>query len=419
MREFPAPTDGLKALAAFRRAHQVNTSALESTGLYGIPLYELLPAEGFEVLLVDPRYRHPLRGRPQTDRRDCQWSYRRHRVGLLAAAFRPDEKTCPLRASLRPRANLIRAARRHVQHRQKALEQLHRKLTAILSDRTGVTGRALLRALLRGTRAPEQLAKYRDQGCKASAAAIAQALTGTYREEHRFALQHAYEAWQFPLGQVEKVDGPIARQWGRRKGARAWPPLKPKARPQRRVNAPGFDVWTALYDVVGLDVTALEGISALTALTVLSALGPGVSRCATVKQFCSWRGLCPHGKKTGGRVKSSRTRRGVNRAAQALRLAAQRLHPSQGALGGFLRRRKRRLGVPAAVTATAHQLARIVYRALQHGMTYVRPSAQEYAAQLKEKQLKALRRKARQLGLEVVEKTAGSVATATAASVQG
>jgi transposase len=417
-REFPAHTDGLKAIVAFLREHQVNTVALESTGIYWIPLYELLQAEGFEVLLVDPSYSHQLRGRPKTDRRDCQWIYRLHSVGLLAAAFRPDEKTCQLRAYLRQRANLIRQASRHVQHMQKALEQMNLKLTEVLSDITGLTGRTIIRAILRGTRSPEKLAKYRDKGCKASEAEIAQALTGSYREEHLFELKLAYEAWQFTLGQVEKADEQIALQLGRMKGDRALPPLKPKARPKRRVNSPGFDVRTALYYVVGLDLTEIEGISELTALTVISEIGPGVSQFATVKKFCSWLGLCPNWKKTGGRVKSSRTRRGVNRAAQALRLAAQSLHHSQGALGGFLRRMKGRLGAQAAVTATAHKLARIVYLALKHGMTYVRQSQEEYQAQMKEKQIQALRRKARQLGLEVVEKTSGSVATAAAASVQ-
>ena len=244
-------------------------------------------------------------------------------------------------------------------------------------------------------------------------------MTGSYREEHLFELKLAYEAWQFTLGQVEKVDGQIALQLGRMKCDRALPPLKPKARPKRRVNAPGFDVRTALYYVVGLDLTEIEGISDLTALTLISAIGPGVSQFATVKKFCSWLGLCPHWKKSGGRVQSSRTRRGVNRAAQALRLSAQSLHHSQGALGGFLRRMKGRLGAQAAVTATAHKLARIVYLALKHGMTYVRQSQEEYEAQMKEKQIKALKRKARQLGLEIIEKTSGVAPTAAAAAVQG
>jgi transposase len=415
IQEFPAHTAGLKGMVSFLREHQVNTIALESTGIYWIPLYELLQAEGFEVLLVDPSYSHQLRGRPKTDRRDCQWIYRLHSVGLLAAAFRPDEKTCQLRAYLRQRANVVRQASKHVQHMQKALEQMNLKLTEVLSDITGVTGRFIIRAILRGTRAPEKLAKYRDKQCKASEAEIAQALTGSYREEHLFELKQAYEAWQFSLRQVEQADAQIVVQLGRMKCDRALPPLKRKARPKRRVNSPGFDVRTALYYVVGLDLTEIEGISDLTALTLISELGPGVSQFATVKKFCSWLGLCPNWKKTGGRVRSSRTRRGVNRVAQALRLAAQSLHHSQGALGGFLRRMKGRLGTQAALTATAHKLARIVYLALKHGMTYVRQSQEEYEAHMKEKQIKALRRKARQLGLEVIEKTSGGVATAVAA----
>jgi transposase len=418
-REFPAHTAGLKAIAAFLREHQVNTVAMESTGIYWVPLYELLESEGFEVLLVDPSYSQQLRGRPKTDRRDCQWIYRLHSVGLLAAAFRPDEQTCQLRAYLRQRASLVRSASRHVQHMQKALGQMNLKLTEILSDITGLTGRAIIRAILRGTRAPEKLAKYREKGCKASEAQIAQALTGTYREEHLFELKLAHEAWQFTLAQVEKVDGQIALQLGRMKCDRALPPLKPKARPKRRVNSPKFDVRTALYYVVGLDLTEVEGVSELTALTLISEVGPGVSRFATVKKFCSWLGLCPNWQKTGGRVRSSRTRRGVNRAAQALRLAAQSLHHSRGALGGFLRRMKGRLGAQAAVTATAHKLARIVYLALKHGMTYVRQGQADYEAQMKEKQVKALKRKARQLGLEVIEKTPGSGSTAAAVPVQG
>ena len=419
IQELPAYTDGLKAIAAFLHEHQVTTVAMESTGIYWIALYELLESEGFEVLLVDPSYTHQLRGRPKTDRRDCQWIYRLHSVGLLAPAFRPDEKTCQLRAFLRQRATLIRYASQHVLHMQKALEQMNLKLTEILSDITGVTGREIIRAILRGTRAPEKLAKYRDKACKASEAEIAQALTGTYRDEHLFELKLAYEAWQFSLKQVEKVDEQIALQLGRMKCDRALPPLTPKKRQSRKINAPRFDVRTALYYVVGLDLTEIEGISELTALTVISEIGPEVSKFATVKKFCSWLGLCPNWKKTGGRVKSSRTRPGVNRAAVAFRLAAHGLHRSQGALGAFLRRMKARLGAPAALTATAHKLARIVYLALKHGLPYVQKSQEEYEAQMKEKQIKALKRKARQLGLEVIEKTSESVSPAVAASVEG
>ena len=236
-----------------------------------------------------------------------------------------------------------------------------------------------------------------------------------------------------PVSRIERSSRRLRRRWwkvpgqARPSSPRRWPGSSSvsaadgsarsclKARPKRRANSPRFDVRAALYYVVGLDLTEIEGVSELTALTVVSEIGPGVSRFATAKKFCSWLGLCPNWKKTGGRVRSSRTRRGVNRAARALRVAAQGLHHSKGALGGFLRRMKGRLGAQAALTATAHKLARIVYLALKHGMTYVRQGQEEYEARMKEKQVKALRRKARQLGLEVVEKTAGSVPVATAA----
>jgi len=303
---------------------------------------------------------------------------------------------------------------------QKALEQMNPKLTEVLSDITGVTGRSIIQAILRGTRAPEKLAKYRDKGCKASEAQIAQALTGTYREEHLFELKLAYEAWQFSLKQLGKVDEQIALQLGRMKCDRALPPLKPKARKAKRTaNGLRFDGRGRLYRVTGVDLTAIEGIEEATALVLLSEIGTDMRKWPSSKQFCSWLGLCPQMKQSGGKVLSSKVRAGPNRAAQALRLAAGSLHNSQGALGAFLRRMKGRLGAQAALTATAHKLARIVYLALKHGLTYVRQGQEEYEARMKEKQVQALRRKARQLGLEVVEKTAGGAPAATALPARG
>jgi len=371
--EFPAHTEGLHAIVAYLRQQQVTTVAMESTGVYWIPLYELLETEGFEVLLVDPGYTRQVKGRPKTDRLDCQWIYRLHSVGLLAAAFRPDEKTCQLRSYLRQRANLIRYGGQHIQHMQKALEQMNLKLTEIISDITGLTGAQIIRAILRGVRDPHKLAKYRNCHCKASEAEIAQALTGTYRDEHLFALRQAYEAWQFYRKQRDQLDVQIEQQLKRMKQDRALPALKPKPLAHgRKPNQPGFDVRTALYYVVGIDLTEIEGICETTALTIVSEIGPEVSKFATVKHFCSWLGLCPQIKKTGGQIKSSRTRPGANRAAAAFRLAAYGLHASRGALGAFLRRKKAHLGAPKALTAAAHKLARLVYFALKNGMAYVR-----------------------------------------------
>jgi transposase len=418
IREFPAHTDGLHQILAFLRQHQVTTVALESTGIYWIPLYELLEANGFEVLLVDPSCTKQVKGRPKTDRLDCQWIYRLHSVGLLAAAFRPDDQTCQLRSYLRQRANVIRYAGQHIQHMEKALEQMNLKLTETISDITGVTGRAIIQAILKGTREAHKLAQLRHERCQATEAELVQALTGSYRAEHLFALRQAYEAWQFYQKQLDKIDAQIEQQLAQMKRDRALPPLKHRPRTKgRKPNHPRFDVRTALYYVVGIDLTEIEGIQEMTALTVISEIGPEVSRFATVKHFCSWLGLCPQIQKTGGRVRSSRTRPGVNRAAAALRLAANGLHASKGALGAFLRRKKSHLGAPQAVTATAHKLARIVYLALKHGMAYVRQTQEEYEAKVREQQIKAVQRKARKLGLEVIDKQSTKSAPADSRAV--
>ena len=404
LREFAAHTDGLHAVVAFLHEQQVTTVAMESTGVYWIPLYELLEAEGFEVLLVDPSYTKQVRGRPKSDRLDCQWIYRLHSVGLLAAAFRPDEKTCQLRSYLRQRANLVRYAGQHTQHMQKALEQMNLKLTEIISDITGRTGERILQAILRGVRDPQKLAKLRHERCKASEEEIAQALTGTYREEHLFALRQAYQAWQFYRKQRDQIDVQIEQQLARMKQDRALPALKPRSHPKSYCpNEPRFDVRTALYYVVGIDLTEIEGIAEMTALTIISELGPDVSKFATVKHFCSWLGLCPQVKKTGGRIRSSGTRPGVNRVAVALRMAVTGLYASKGALGAYLRHKKAHLGAPKAITATAHKLARLVYMALKHGLTYVRQTQEDYQAKVRDQQLKSLKKKARHLGVTIVE----------------
>jgi transposase len=413
IREFSAYTEGLHEIVAYLRHYQVTTVAMESTGIYWIALYELLDANGFEVLLVDPSYTKQVKGRPKTDRLDCQWIYRLHSVGLLAAAFRPDEKTCQLRAYLRQRANLIRYAGQHIQHMEKALEQMNLKLTETISDITGKTGQAIIKAILRGTRDPVKLAKYRDVRIKASEEQIAQALTGSYRDEHLYELKVAFEAWQFYQKQLDQIDARIEQQLGRMKQDRALPPLEARKRSGgRKPNHPRFDVRSALYYAVGVDLTEIEGIEEMTALTIISEIGVEMSRFATVQHFCSWLGLCPLVKKTGGRVKSSRTRPGVNRAAVAFRLAANALHASKGAIGAFLRRKKAHLGAPKAITAAAHKLARIVYLALKHGKTYVRQTQEEYEARAREQQVKSLHRKARALGMQVIETAAAATQAA-------
>jgi transposase len=406
-REFPGHTDGLKALIAWLHEEQITTVALESTGIYWIALYELLESAGFEVLMADPSYTKQVKGRPKTDRRDCQWIQRLHAHGLLAAAFRPDEDTCVLRSYLRLRANHVRYAGQHIQHMHKALEVMNLKLPEVVSDITGMTGMAIIKDILAGVRDPLQLAKHRDRRCKNTESAIAQALNGSYRDEHLFALEQAVAGWQFYQQQLRAVDTQIEGQLRAMKKRQELPPLPPKPRLcKRKANEPRFDVRTALYYVTGVDLTALEGIDAVTALVVVSEIGTDMTRWPTVKHFCSWLGLCPHLKKTGGRVKSSRTRPGSNRAANALRLGASTLHRNKAALGAYFRRMKSRLGGAKAITATAHKLARLVYNLLRHGKAYVQQTQAEYEMQQRERQVRSLTRRARSLGLEVVERAA-------------
>lgn len=408
VKQFPAHTQGLRAIVAFLHQHDITTVAMESSGIYWIALFEMLEKAGFEVLLVDPSYTHQLRGRPKTDKRDAQWIFRLHSVGLLQGAFRPDEKTAVLRNYLRQRGNLIRFCGRHIQHMHKALEQMNLKLGMVLSDLTGLTGRKIIQAILAGERDPMKLAELRNHHCRADVQEIAQALDGTYRDEHVFALEQAYRAWEFYQVQIDEVDKKIAQQLEAMKSSKQLPPLPDKPANTKKANSMRFDVRTALYYVTGVDLTELEGLDEASALTLISEIGLDMSKFPSVKHFCSWLGLCPNWKKTGGKVKSSRTRPGSNRAAAVLRLVASNLHSSKGALGAFLRRMKGRLGVPQAITATAHKLARMVYYSLKYGLQYVKQSQAEYEQQMRQRQIANLRKKARQLGLEVVDKASAS-----------
>ncbi len=404
VREFPAHTDGLEAILAWLLENNVTTLAMESTGVYWIPLFELLQSKGIEVILVDPRYTKQVKGRPKTDRLDCKWIQRLHSLGLLAPAFRPCEKICVLRSYLRQRATLIRQGSQHIQHMQKALEQMNLKLTEVISDITGTTGLAILRAILKGVRDPAKLAKLRDPRCKNSAEAIAQALNGSYRDEHLFALGQALDGWVFSQKQLRQIDEVIEKYLATLNKEKDLPQLPPRSKPYRRSgNDPHFDVRAAVFYVSGVDLTAIEGISDMTALTLISEIGTDMSHWATVKHFCSWLGLSPQHNKTGGKVKNSRTRPGSNRAAQALRLAANSLHGNKSGLGAFFRGMKSRMGAPKAVTAAAHKLARLVYWMLEHGMQYVKQSQEQYQQQQKERMIRNLKKRARQLGLTVSE----------------
>lgn len=402
VREFPAHTPGLQELLTWLCQSGITTVALEATGTYGHVLFLTLLEAGFHVVTTSPTFTRQIKGRPKTDRRDCQWIQRLHRHGLLPSIFQPDEATQTLRDLVRQRANHVRLSGQHIQRMQKALELMNLQLSSVLGDVTGVTGLKIIRAIVAGERDPLALAKLRDRRCQHSVNEIAIALTGRYRVEHVMELTLCLKMWDHYQEAIATLDEAIARQLRAMKKQTVLPPLLPKPRVRgRKPHDPRFDVRQALYLMVGIDLTAIEGIDEVHALTLISELGCDFNKWPTVKHFSSWLGLCPNWKKTGGQVKSSQTRRGKNRAALALRLAAWSLVRSKSYLGAYLRRQRSRLGAPKAITATAHKLARVIYHLMRHGEAYLRKEEAEYAVQVRERLEKSFFRRARELGYEV------------------
>jgi transposase len=405
VREFPAHTPGLRQLVAWLRLCAVTTIALEATGVYGHVLFLTLLEAGFHVVTTSPKFARQIQGRPKTDKRDCQWIQRLHRHGLLPSVFQPDEATQSLRDYVRQRANLVRLSGQHIQRMQKALQLMNLKLTGVLGDVTGVTGLKIIRAILDGQRDPLVLAKLRDRRCGHSQSEIATALDGRYRDEHLLELRCNLLMWEKYCETIGLVDEAIALQLRKMKKDSTLPELSKKPRIRgRKPHDPRFDVRTALYLMTGVDLTAIEGIDEINALTLVSELGCDFTKWPTVKHFSSWLGLCPNFKQTGGKVKSSRTRRGKGRAAHALRLAAWSLMRSKGGLGAYLRRQRSRLGAPKAITATAHKLGRILYSMMRFGEAYVKQSEAAYAEQVRERLEKGLHRRAAELGYDLVKK---------------
>jgi transposase len=402
VREFAAHTPGLRAIVSWLRGCGVTTVALEASGVYGHVLFLTLLQAGFTVVMTSPSFTRQIKGRPKTDRRDCQWIQRLHRHGLLPSVFQPDEATQTLRDLVRQRANHVRLSGHYIQRMQKALELMNLKLTKVLGDVTGVTGLSIIRAIVQGERDPHQLATLRDRRCRHTAAEIATALYGRYRLEHVTELKLNLTMWEQCQYVIGVLDGVIAAQLRTMKPSRELPelPAKPRVR-GRKPHDPRFDVRTALYYLVGIDLTAIEGIDEIHALTLVSELGTDFGKWPTAKHFTSWLGLCPNWKKTGGVVSSSQTRKGKNRAAGALRLAAWSLMRSQSYLGAYLRRQRSRLGAPKAITATAHKLARILYNLMRHGVAYMRKEEAAYAEQVRARLEKQLQRRAKELGYEL------------------
>jgi hypothetical protein len=404
VRKFGTFTPDLEALAEWLTAHGVDTVAMESTGVYWIPVYEILEAHGLEVAVVNARHLKNVPGR-KSDIQDCQWIQGLHSVGLLRGSFRPEAEYVALRAYLRHRATLIEYRAAHIQHMQKALQQMNLQLTQVLSDVTGVTGMAIIRAILSGERDPQRLAAFRQRNCKRNEETIAKALTGNYRREHLFALEQAVALYDFYTEQVRVCDMEIEQHFTNLKPIDDdVPPLPPSTKKDTHSkNGPDYDARTLLYRLTGVDLVAISGLNESTVQTIISEIGPNVDAFPTVKHFCAWAGLAPRNDISGGKRLRSQTLKTDNRVGQVFRMAAQSVAKSpDSAFGAFYRRMKVRLGAKQAIVATAHKIARTFYYVLKHRVPFDDLGGEEYERLATERERKRLQKRAAKLGFVLV-----------------
>ena len=378
----------------------ITTVAIEATGVYWIPLMEVLEARGLETKLIDSR--SIGRRHKKTDVLDCQWIRQLHTHGLLDGAFRPSAQMLPLRAFMRQRQMLIDYAADHIRHMQKALDLMNLKLHTVISDITGATGLRIIRAILEGKRDPHALAAMREPGCKNSVETIAKALMGNYRDEHLFALRQGFDLFNTYQNKLAECDEKIAAELAGfdKQGDRA--KLAKSKAPKRRKNQPRFDARTLIYEMAGVDLTAVDGLGAASVLTILSETGTDMSPWPSQGHFVSWLALCPNKPISGGKLVSKKLPIArPNRAAQAFRLAAQTLERAQCGLGAFFRRIQSRLGRAAAIKATAHKLAAIFYSIMKNKKPYRDPGASYYEQRYRERLLNSLKKKASMLGYQL------------------
>lgn len=401
VRRFPTFTADIHRLVDWLTDCKIETVAMESTGVYWIPLYEILEARGFEVYLVNARHLKNVSGR-KTDVLDCQWLQQLHTYGLLKASFRPTEQICAIRCLVRQREMLVQYRAAHIQHMQKALQLMNLRLTNVLSDITGVTGMKIMRAIVAGKRDPKELAHFRNGHCEKSEEEIQKSLEGNYKREHVFALQQAIELYDFYGQQLQNCDQELEALYNEFEPpnpSRTQPPTR-KRKPRK--NQPHFDLAQALFRMTGgIDLTQVDGLDALTVQNILSETGIDMSRWPSVKHFSSWLCLAPNNRITGGKVKHSSTPPTQNRASNAFRMAAQSLAKSNCALGAYYRRMRALHGPAKAITATAHKLAQIVYFMLKRREPYQPMDASYFDNQHRERTIRHLQRKAASLGLRL------------------
>lgn len=369
VRCFGTFTEDVLALAQWLKSCGIRSVAMESTGVYWIPVFQILEDHDLEVCLVNARHVKNVPGR-KTDVSDCQWLQYLHSVGLLRGSFRPPQQVCAVRSVVRHRNSLTQMASVHVQHMQKALTQMNLQLHHVISDITGLTGLSIIDAILAGERNPEELAKLRNKRIRASQATVAKSLVGDYRTEHLFTLEQSLKSYRHYQGLMAECDQKIKILLGMLE-SQVDPVQTPLPEPSKPIrHQPSTDLRTELYRLTGVDLTEIPGIQATTAHSLIAEIGPNVSKFPSAKHFSSWLGLCPDNRISGGKILSVKTRAVTNRAATALRLAAQALYRSETELGHFFRRMRAKLGTPSAITATAHKLAIIIYHMLKDKTPY-------------------------------------------------
>lgn len=406
IRRFGCYTADLIAMAEWLKSCGIKTVAMESTGVYWVPVYDVLQQYGFEVHLVDARQTKNVSGK-KSDVQDCEWVRRLHSYGLLSSAFRPKKEIVPLRAYWRHRKNLVEQCARQIQLMHKALEQMNVQLHKVVTDVTGQTGMAIIRAIAAGEREPEQLVLFRHRSCKLGKEEFVAALSGNFKPEHVFSLQQSLSAFDSFQDQLRQCDLTIQASMAKLPTRGESPTPKPVVK--RRKNQPHFDLRTEQIRVSGVDLCAIPGIDVLTAQTVFTEVGLDVDRFPSEKHFASWLCLSPNNRKTGGRIRSRHTRRSAHRLTTSLGVAAQSVGRSKTALGAFYRRLSARLGPSQANTATARKLACLIYRMLKYGQAFVEQGQEAYEAAYHKHALQRLRRHAHNLGFKLLDPATGEL----------
>lgn len=414
VRVFDTFTEDLHALAAWLKEQHITTVAMESTGVYWIPVFQILETAGIEVYLVNAHHVKHVPGR-KTDVSDCQWLQYLHSVGLLRGSFRPPDEICAARTLIRHRGTLVAQAAAHVQHMQKALVQMNVRLQHVLSDLSGTSGLAIIDAILAGERNPGALAKLRDPRVKAAEATVAKALVGDWRAEHLFTLRQAREAYRYCQTQIRECDAEIERRLAELRPqvdptqTPPPPPQPSQARhPKGEIALEGADLRTELYRVLGTDATQVPGLGTGSVAGLVFHLGTDLSAFPTVACFTNWQGLCPNPQISGGRVLKRGTRPVKNPVADIFRLAAQSLHHSDSYLGAYYRRMRAKLGAPKAVTATAHKLARIYYHLVTTKQAYDESVFANQEAREVKRRVERLKREATALGFDLAPRAAAA-----------